>query len=353
MPPRLRCAAARGLGCTVNTARIAKHSAVLLLPLAPATVSVSRQYATAAAAVSQLSGFRLPDDYVPPTKPPTARPADTRKSQLLRTYTSLLRSTPLILIFQHNNLTAVEWAAVRRELRLALGSIASEGADSAEIASRAQLQVMRTRILDVALKIVEFHDPSSVAPTTVSALTGDRVQVVYNHDLSKAAYKAVRAATKQPDAPPLPESSAYVQIAPLLVGPLAVLTLPAVSPAHLAAALSVLAPSPPAFPAPSKKKSPGYYDPVAQGGFQKLMLVGGRIEDKVFDLEGVKWVGGIDGGLDALRAQLVYLLQSAGLGLTTALEGASKSLWLTMESRRSVLEEEQSGGKEAEKKESS
>ena len=52
------------------------------------------------------------------------------------------------------------------------------------------------------------------------------------------------------------------------------------------------------------------------------------------------WVGGIDGGLDALRAQLVYLLQSAGMGLTSALEGAGKSLWLTMESRRSVLEEE-------------
>jgi large subunit ribosomal protein L10 len=298
-----------------------------------------------------LSSFRLPADYVPPTKPPTARPPDTRKSQLLRTYTSLLRSTPLILIFQHNNLTAVEWAAVRRELRLALSNISSEGMDSAEVASRAQLQVIRTRIFDVALKIVEFHDPSNVAPTTVSALTGEKVQVVYNHDLSKAAYQAVRAATKG-DAP-LPESSAYAQISPLLVGPLAILTLPAVSPAHLAAALSILSPSPPAFPAPSRKKNPGYYDSVAQSGLQKLMLIGGRIEDKVFDLEGVKWVGGIEGGLDALRAQLVYMLQSAGLGLTSALEGASKSLWLTLESRRSVLDEEQNGGKEGEKKEES
>jgi large subunit ribosomal protein L10 len=298
-----------------------------------------------------LAGFRLPDDYVPPTKPPTARPSDTRKSQLLRTYTSLLRSTPLILIFQHNNLTAVEWAAVRRELRLALSSISSEGTESAEVASKAQLQVIRTRIFDVALKIVEFHDPSKVSPTTVSALTGEKVQVVYNHDLSKAAYKAVKAAT-QGDAP-LPESSAYAQISPLLVGPLAILTLPVVSPAHLAAALSILSPSPPAFPAPSKKKNPGYHDPIAQSGLQKLMLIGGRIEDKVFDLEGVKWVGGIEGGLDALRAQLVYMLQSAGLGLTSALEGASKSLWLTLESRRSVLEEEQNGGKEGEKKEES
>jgi large subunit ribosomal protein L10 len=288
---------------------------------------------------------------VPPNKPPTARPSDTRKSQLLRTYTSLLRSTPLILIFQHNNLTAVEWAAVRRELRIALDKVSTEGTDSADVTSKAQLQVIRTRIFDVALKIVEFHDPSKVAPTTVSALSGEKVQVVYNHDLSKAAYKSVKAATKG-DAP-LPESSAYGQISPLLIGPLAILTLPAVSPAHLAAALSVLSPSPPTFPAPSKKKSPGYYEPIAQAGFQKLMLVGGRIEDKVFDLDGVKWVGGIEGGLDALRAQLVYMLQSAGLGLTSALEGASKSLWLTLESRRSVLDEEQNGGKEGEKKEES
>ncbi|KAK4035128.1 hypothetical protein C8A01DRAFT_18150 [Parachaetomium inaequale] len=346
MPPRLRCAVPRGLGSAVSSSRTANRSAVLLLPSAPAAVAAPRQYATAAA---KVSSFRLPADYVPPTKPPTARPSDTRKSQLLRTYTSLLRSTPLILIFQHNNLTAVEWAAVRRELRIALGNVSSEGTDSADVASRAQLQVIRTRIFDVALKIVEFHDPSKVAPTTTSALSGEKIQVVYDHDLSKAAYKAVQAATKG-DAP-LPESSAYGQISPLLVGPLAILTLPAVSPAHLAAALSVLSPSPPAFPAPSKKKNPGYHDLVAQSGFQKLMLVGGRIEDKVFDLEGVKWVGGIDGGLDALRAQLVYMLQSAGLGLTSALEGASKSLWLTMESRRSVLEEEQNGGKEGEKKE--
>lgn len=345
MPPRLRCAVPRGLG-SINSSRISNQSAVLLLPSAPASAAAVRQYATAVAA-SKQSSFKLPADYVPPTKPPTARPADSRKSQLLRTYTSLLRSTPLILIFQHNNLTAVEWAAVRRELRIALGNVASQGTDAAEVTSKAQLQVIRTRIFDVALKIVEFHDPSKVKPTAASTLSGKTIKVVYDHDLSKAAFKAVKDATSSDV--PLPESSAYAQMSPLLVGPLAILTLPAVSPAHLAAALSVLSPSPPAFPAPSRKKNPMYYDPIAQSGFQKLMLVGGRVEDKVFDLDGVKWVGGIEGGLDALRAQLVHMLQSAGLGLTSALEGASKSLWLTMESRRSVMEEEQNGPKEGEK----
>ncbi|KAL2019308.1 hypothetical protein VTK56DRAFT_9775 [Thermocarpiscus australiensis] len=350
MPPRIRCAAARGVSCAASPAKIPSQSAVLLLPSIGAVVTATRQYATAAAA-SRLSSFKLPDDYVPPTRPPTARPADTRKSQLLRTYTSLLRSTPLILIFQHNNLTAVEWAAVRRELRLALANVSTPGTDSADLASKAQLQVIRTRIFDVALKIVEFHNPAKVPPTTVSSITGEKVQVVYNHDLSKAAFDAVKAATKG-DAP-LPESSLYAQLAPLLVGPLAVFTLPAVSPAHLAAALSVLSPSPPAFPAPSKKKSPGYYEPTAQSGLQKLMLIGGRVEDRVFDLDGVKWVGSIEGGLDTLRAQLVAMLQSAGLGLTSALEAGSKSIWLTLESRRSVLEEEQKGGKEGESKQES
>ncbi|KAK4251438.1 hypothetical protein C7999DRAFT_10898 [Corynascus novoguineensis] len=350
MPQRLRCAVPRGLSPAVsNTSRTTSRSAVLLLPPTPRAASTTRQYATAT--VAKISSFSLPVDYVPPTKPPTARPSDTRKSQLLRTYTSLLRSTPLILIFQHNNLTAVEWAAVRRELRIALGNVSSAGTDTTELVSRAQLQVIRTRIFDVALKIVEFHDPSKVAPTTVSALTGEKVQVVYNHDLSKAAFQAIKTATQGDK--PLPEESAYAQISPLLAGPLAIFTLPAVSPAHLAAALSVLCPSPPTFPPPSRKKFPGYYDAVAQSGLQKLMLIGGRIEDKVFDLEGVKWVGGIEGGLDGLRAQLVHMLQSAGLGLTSTLEGASKSLWLTMESRRSVLEEEQNGGKTADKEESS
>lgn len=113
----------------------------------------------------------------------------------------------------------------------------------------------------------------------------------------------------------------------------------------MAAALKVLSPSPPAFPAPTRKKSPGYHDPIAQSGFHKLILVGGRIEDKTFDLDGVKWVGGIQGGLDGLRAQVVSLLHHAGLGLTTALEGHSKGLWLALEGRRTQLEEESNGGK--------
>jgi len=255
-----------------------------------------------------------------------------------------------MLVFQHNNLTAVEWAAIRRELRLALAAVpVPEG--TPDFVAKAQLQIIRTTIFDVALKLVEFYDPSTVKPTTATALDGKKVKVQYNHDLSKAAYKTVKAIDKGET--PLPEDSTYAQISPLLVGPVAVLNLPAVSPAHLAAALSVLAPNPPAYPAPSRKKNPGYWDPVAQAGLQKLLLVGGRVEGKVFDQAGVEWVGSIEGGLDGMRAQLVHMLQTAGLGLTSTLEGAGKALWLTMESRRSVMEEEANPKKEEEKAEGS
>lgn len=296
-----------------------------------------RQYATSTA-ISEL--LKLPDDYIPPTQPPSARRPEVRKTQLLRSYTSLLRSTPLILMFQHNNLTATEWAALRRELRAALATVTAP-ADGLNITPHISLQVVRTRMFTQALKVVEFYDPATVSPPPAGANKADKK--IYNHDLSVAAYEAVKAAEKS-----IPENSTYAQLSPLLVGPLALLNFPAVSPQHLATALSILAPSPPAFPAPTRKKNPGYYELSMQNGLQKLMLVGGRIEGKVFDRDGVNWVGGIENGLEGLRAQLVAMLQSAGMGLTSALEGASKSLWITMESRRTQLED---AGKEGEKKE--
>jgi ribosomal protein L10 len=255
---------------------------------------------------------------------------------MIRTYTSLLRSTPLILFFQHSNLTAVEWAAVRRELKAALEAVSlppiagGAAGQSVDITSRVKIEVIRTNMMNVALKIVEFFDPVAAASASTTTRTS-RGPVV--HDLSKAAYESTRDA-------PVPTDSAYAQIEPLMVGPLAALTIPAVSPQHLAAALSILAPVPGKFPAPKKSKVPGYHDPICQNGLAKLLLVGGRVEGKIFDQVGVNWVGGIGGGLDGLRAQLVHVLQSAGLGLTSALEGGSKSLWLTLESRKSQMEEE-------------
>jgi hypothetical protein len=73
---------------------------------------------------------------------------------------------------------------------------------------------------------------------------------------------------------------------------------------------------------------------------KKLMLLGARIEGRVFDMEGTRWVGGIDGGIDGLRSQLVWMLEGFGAGLASTLESAGRSLYFTMEGRRNMLEEE-------------
>ncbi|KAI0396393.1 hypothetical protein F5Y17DRAFT_419829 [Xylariaceae sp. FL0594] len=329
MPPRLSCSARNSVARAVQrtTTIPVTVSRAPALAAQHAQILSTRQYATATPPIS-IGPLRLPDNYIPPTQPPSARRPELRKTQLLRAYTALLRTTPLMLFFQHNNLTAVEWAAVRRELRAALAEVpppvpGPDGTVPVDITKAIEFQVLRTRIFNIAYKIVDLFDPKAQADKSNA----------YTHDLSKTAYEVTRSV-------PVDEASTYGQISPFLVGPVAAVTFPAVSPAHLAAALKVLAPSPPAFPAPSRKKNPGYYDPVAQSGFQKLILLGGRIEDKAFDYDGIKWVGGIGGGIDGLRAQLVSMLQNAGLGLTTALEGHGKGLWLALEGRRTQLEEE-------------
>ncbi|PHH77803.1 hypothetical protein CDD80_184 [Ophiocordyceps camponoti-rufipedis] len=283
--------------------------------------------------VAQSSARTVGDSIsIPPsTQPPSARPIETRKSQLLRTYTSLLRSTPVILLFQHINLTSQEWGAVRRELSRALAAVpASDVAGHPELYKAVHLQVLTTTIFKVALKITELYNPQA-ASSQGEALT---------HDLSKTVYDAIRALQ-------VPPESSYAQLEPLMVGPLAALLLPAVSPAYLSAALSVLAPVPGKFPAPTRRKCPSYHDPVCQSGLAKLILFGGRVERRILDRAEVDWVAGLTGGLDGLRGQLVSILNGAGLGLTTTLESSGRSIWLALEGRKSQLEEEKTPDKHA------
>ena len=70
------------------------------------------------------------------------------------------------------------------------------------------------------------------------------------------------------------------------------------------------------------------------------MLLAARVEGKVFDTEGAKWVGSIEGGIDGLRAQLVAMLTSVGADVTSTLEAVGRSLYFTVEGRRGMLEEE-------------
>ena len=61
------------------------------------------------------------------------------------------------------------------------------------------------------------------------------------------------------------------------------------------------------------------------------------------DSEGARWVGAIEGGLEGLRGQLVRALEEVGAGVTGALEGMGRSLWVTVEARRGMLDEEEKG----------
>lgn len=82
------------------------------------------------------------------------------------------------------------------------------------------------------------------------------------------------------------------------------------------------------------------------------MLLGARVEGRVFDGEGVRWVGGIEGGMEGLRGRLVGMLEGVGVGVTGCLEGVGRGLWGVLEGRRGMLEEEEkaregSGGRDA------
>lgn len=259
-----------------------------------------------------------------------------------------------MLVFQHNNLKATEWAGIRRELVAALNKVDEELARNGnqEFASiGAKFQVVQTGIFASALRVVEFWnpnfdldppvrhptDPQTVSSAPVTDAKGSGKEDILQHGLSKMAHHISKKNSK----------SMKHGLEPLLSGPIALLTLPTVSPQHLKAALSILAPSSD-FPAPKRRARPSYHEPAVQNGLQKLMLLGARIEGKAFDLEGAKWVGSIDGGLEGLRAQMVAMLQGTGAAITNSLEAATKSLYLTVEGRRMMLEDqekESAGGK--------
>ena len=241
--------------------------------------------------------------------------------------------------------------AIRREVSSALRKIDEQAAATATtnqtpppepLAESVKLQIIQSGIFGAALKVVEYFDPAALPqretieagdPRIQSSKTVHRTkkgeQEVFSHALSRTAYEAVRA------------QRVTHALEPLLVGPLMLVSFPTLSTAHLKSILSILSPSPPNFRAPTRSANPSFYDPAVQSGLQKLLLLGARVEGQVFDLEGTRWVGGIEGGLDGLRGQLVALLQSIGAGVTGVLEGASRSLYFTVEGRRMALEDEQ------------
>ena len=191
-------------------------------------------------------------------------------------------------------------------------------------------------MFEPALRITEFYKPSSSPgiPAVATGLENIKEDPSLTHALSTAAY---RAASEHRHEHPLTN---------ILAGNIAILTFPTVSPLHLKAALQILAPAPGTFPAPTRRANPSYHEPSVQDGLKKLLLLGARVDGQIFDMEGARWVGSIDGGMDGLRSQLVSMLQMAGVGISQMLEAQGKNLWMTMESRRKDMEEKEGGGKD-------
>lgn len=347
MPPRIRIPSKRAL------AKPSSQSQPFICAQCQYASLARNTATTPAPPLDQTINASAPIQRHPPSQPPSYKPPEFRKSQLHRQYQSLLRSSPLTVIFQHNNVKATEWAAIRRELSKALQKVDQDLAKNGNhsyMSGGIKLQIVQTGIFASAVQVVEFWDPDfsstsaslSDVPATdpntptsqpISRTTGDRNDPVHTHGLSAQAHYYAKAQSRK----------RKHGLEPLLSGPLAVLSFPNVSPQHLKAALSILSPSPPNFAAPRRKINPAYHEPAVQNGLQKLLLLAARVEGKVFDTEGTKWVGGIEGGLDGLRGQLVAMLSSVGAQVTGTLEAASKSLYLTVEGRRTMLEEEEKG----------
>lgn len=259
------------------------------------------------------------------------KPAEFRKSQLHRQYQSMLRSTPLLLLFQHNNLKAAEWTSIKRELATALSQLdrdLAKAGDTQYIGSSTKIQVVQTGIFASALRVVEFWNPRFTDNPNID--TGERRNDKAVHGLSKEAWQAGR------------KKGRHHGLEALLSGPIAALQLPAVSPQHLKAALSILAPSKD-IPAPKRRTSPTYHEPAVQNGIAKLMLLGARVDTQVLDFDRARWIASIQGGLGGLHAQLVHMLQGVGSTLSTTLESAGRSLYVTVEGRRSMLKEDSEG----------
>ncbi len=238
----------------------------------------------------------------------------------------------------------MEWVAIRRELNIALRKVdearLAAGKEGADMSSAIKILAINGGVFGAALRVVEYYRPEVARgpnhptdPAINTSLPVPQDDPALTHGLSRAAHAAVL------------DKKFDHALTPLLSGPLAVMTFPEVSTDYLKAALSILSPQAPNFPAPPRRLNPGYHDATTQTGVRKLMLLGARVESKVFDMEGTRWVGTIEGGLDGLRSQLVAMLQGFGGMLTNTLESASKNLYFTVESRRAMLEEEQNGGK--------
>ncbi|KAI5801473.1 hypothetical protein DFH27DRAFT_467410, partial [Peziza echinospora] len=250
------------------------------------------------------------------TQPPSTKAPTSRKTYLHRTYLSLLRSSPLTIIFQHNAVRAAEWAAIRRELNSLLTSIDASLPEKQPLASYIKITTTHVGILGPAVRVAD-----SVSPDGTFWPHGTSVEA------STVAKKSKR---KHP-------------LTPLLSGPLAVVTFPVLSPKHILVVMDMM------FPvkrAPAKKS----FDPVATVGLNKLLFLGARVQERPLGMgtamedTGVRWLAGLN-SVEEMRGEIVALLQTVGGGeIVRNLESVAIGLGRTVEGRRLMLEEEAGGG---------
>lgn len=237
---------------------------------------------------------------------PTPRRYGVQKTFLYNQYTRMLEASdnsPIIFL-QHTNFAAQRLQKLRRDIADANAKFSVSLSSSTPSPVAPTLAVMRTSLFGVALR--------DFAPL----------------DAQQAA-----------------------QIAGLLKGGLAVLTLPSFNPPQLDAILRALDRSVPpkkpgiAEPAPTKPQDDPNFIPgrkmqrVKPVLTPELEVMGALIERRVFGMEGVRDVSKLP-TLDTLRAQIVGLLSSPAVQLAAILSEASGGkLARTLEGLKKGLEE--------------
>lgn len=141
------------------------------------------------------------------TKLPTQSTAVPSRSQVPKVSTHsvlclLLQTTPLIILFQHNSLKAVEWNGIRRELTSALRKLdtqlLAQGRPKEDlIGEYIKLQVIKTTMFEPALRIAEYYQPKPQSQEEkLLPVKGGHGSGLINpsltHALSESAYRAIK-----------------------------------------------------------------------------------------------------------------------------------------------------------------
>jgi large subunit ribosomal protein L10 len=214
-----------------------------------------------------------------------------------------------MLVFQHNNVRAVEWTALRREVAIALNKL-SPGADLDPVAQGIKITMLQGAIFSAAMRVAEYYDPSNGSL----------------HGTSKEAYELTKKRKKHP-------------IAPIITGPVGIVTFPVASPEYLKTVMAVMFPE-------SGRAARGM-DPLAASGLQKLVLLTARVDGhvaagkvgagQVMEVGKVKWLSTLP-ELEGLRGQLVAIFQRIGGGdLARSLEAIPTGVVRTLDAHRKVL----------------